>query len=283
MRALPKLKPAEGDAAHAAAQKVVEVHRRLAGFVKAGMTLAKVDAFVERTLTDLRCRSAFFGYRIKGHPPFPSHACLSLNHCVVHGTAGYHTKPLAAGDVLKLDIGVFNRAGNQEWVGDAGWTYSIGEPAPEVRRLMDCGKRAIAEGVAAMRPGSPYIGWARAVQGRVEASGFKCIERWGGHGIGTALHGPPHISNTVPRFPGEWPEAMNLWEPGVLVAVEPMLAMTTGETYQKFVPNTKDKVQDWPVYTQDGSISVHYEHDVLITNDGPWVLTEGMDELPDVL
>src|SRR5512145_1954917 len=71
------------EAAAAAAQCVVRTHERLAEFLRAGQTLAEVDAFVARTLKELDCRSAFLNYSMQGHPPFRSHSCLSLNSCIV--------------------------------------------------------------------------------------------------------------------------------------------------------------------------------------------------------
>src|SRR5207244_10503738 len=120
-------------------------------------------------------------------PPFPSHACLSVNDCVVHGTAAYYAKPLGPGDLLKVDIGVTFEG----WIGDAAWTYSFGRPDEEVRRLIACGKESLRLGISGLKPGAPFIEWARAVQGHVERqSGFHLIRGLGGHGYGRKLHGP---------------------------------------------------------------------------------------------
>lgn len=259
-------------AAYASAQKVVQTHRRLSAFLRIGQRLPEIDAFVATTLADLGCKSCFLGYRVGRLPPFPSHACLSVNECVVHGTAGYYREPLREGDLLKIDVGVRY----QGWIGDAAWTYSFGEPEGDAARLMNAGKEALRRGLATIRPGVPYVEWARAVQGHVEDEcGLRCISRWGGHGYGRSLHGPPHISNTVPLTALEWPDATDVWRPGMLVAVEPMVAVSTRETYMNR--------NEWPVYTDDGSLSVHYEHDVLVTDDGAKTLTEGLEEIEDVI
>jgi methionyl aminopeptidase len=266
------LKPAELAAAHAAAQKVVESHLRLAGFLRMGQTLAQIDRFVAATLEELHCRSCFLGYKIPKSPAFPSHACLSVNNCIVHGTAGHNTAPLKKGDVLKVDIGVFFEG----WVGDAAWTYVFGEMDALTRRLTDAGKESLRRGIAAMHPGRPYVDWARAVQQHVEAEcGFHLVRGLGGHGYGRKLHAPPFVANVVPTHAREWPDALTPMAPGTLVAVEPMVAVGTGQTYQR--------KNEWPVYTADGSLSVHYEHDVYIAEDRAMVLTEGMEELPDVV
>ncbi len=258
--------------ARAAAEQVVEIHRRVAGFLRHGQTLAEIDAFVGRALDELGAVSCFFRYNPGRMPPFPSQACLSVNECVVHGTAGYLTRPMEAGDLLKIDIGVKFRG----WIGDAAWTYSFGEPNAEVRRLMESGKESLRQGVQQLRPGNTFMAWAQTVQRVVEQEyGFHLIRGLGGHGYGRSLHAPPWISNVVPTFPGEWPDANLACTPGMLVAVEPMIAVGTGDTRQGR--------KQWPIFVADGSMSVHYEHDVLISENGPVVLTAGLEEIEDVI
>ncbi|MFI4897130.1 MAG: type I methionyl aminopeptidase [Phycisphaerales bacterium JB059] len=272
MPRIPKLNDAEAEHAAVSAQKVVSVHQRLADFLRVGLTLAQIDSFVAQTLDDLGAKSCFKGYRAGRLPPFPSHACLSVNDCVVHGTAGYYEQPLQPGDLLSVDVGVAFRG----WMGDAAWTYSFGEPGEDARRLMDAGKDSLREGIKQLHPDNTYLEWAKTVQRIVEGErGLHLIRGLGGHGYGRKLHAPPFISNIVPRSPLEWPEANKRCEPGTLVAVEPMIALTTGETEQAH--------GKWPIFSADGSLSVHYEHDVLITESGPRVLTAGLEQIQDVI
>ncbi|MBX3365528.1 MAG: type I methionyl aminopeptidase [Phycisphaeraceae bacterium] len=272
MTPIGKLSPADTDAAYAAAQIVVEVHRRLSTWLAPGQTLVQIDAFVASNLETLKARSCFLGYRAGGSPAFPSHACLSVNDCVVHGTATSHSPPLQPGDVLKIDIGVTYKG----WIGDAAWTYVFGTPSSEVAKLCAVGKESLRRGIEQLRPGNRYLEWARAVQGYVEGEHkLHLIRGLGGHGYGRKLHAPPFISNTMPTYYDEWPDGALPCRPGTLLAVEPMLALGTGATRQK--RNT------WPVYTADGSMSAHYEHDVLITDSGPRILTEGLDDIRDVI
>lgn len=276
VRTQPKLSAADIGYAYDAAQKVVETHRRLSAWLRPGVTLPQVDTFVAKTLEELDCRSCFLRYKPPGSssrlPPFPSHACLSVNDCVVHGTAGSYGKPMQPGDVLKIDIGVWYKG----LIGDAGWTYVFGAKSPLVARLTACGKESLRRGVLELRPGNTYLDWARAVQTHVEGeSGFHLIRGLGGHGIGRTLHGGPFVSNVLPTYPGEWPDAFTPCTPGTLIAVEPMLAVTTGQT--------RPHNNQWPVYSADGSLTVHYEHDVLITDHGPRVLSEGIETVNDVI
>lgn len=255
-----------------AAERVVRVHEALVEELRAGQTLADVDRFVAATLKALGCRSAFHRYRIPGHPPFPSHSCLSANECIVHGTHLMTDRPLAAGDILSIDIGVVHKG----WIGDAAWTYAIESADDETTRLLRCGRESLELGIQSMQPGRPLMDWARAVQTFVEEQhGFRLVRGLGGHGYGRKLHGPPFLSNVMPTYAGEWPDQWKQFEPGLLIAVEPMIAVGTAEI--------STSANDWPIFTADGSLSVHYEADVLITPDGPRNLTEGMRELPDVV
>lgn len=264
-------KQRDAESAAAAAEKVCQVHQALVSHLRAGQTLADIDAFVGRTLESLGCKSAFLRYRIPGHPPFPSHSCLSPNDCVVHGTHLMSNKPIEAGDILSVDIGVTYKG----WIGDAAWSYGIEEVSDLAMSLLRAGRQSLKAGLDAMQPGRPLIDWARAVESHVDNAGFTLVRGLGGHGYGRRLHGPPFISNVVPRRPGEWPDAFRTFEPGLLVAVEPMLNAGS--------PEITNPPGEWPIHSEDGSLSVHYEADVIITEHGRDVLTETMFDLPDIV
>lgn len=273
----PVTTPAEADAARAAAKCVVTIHQRLAEWLQVGMKLPQIDQFVAVQLRDLGCQSCFLGYRVGRSPKFPSHACLSVNECVVHGTAGYYPHAMKEGDVLKIDIGVSHKG----WIGDAAWTYVFKDMTDTVKRLTESGKESLKRGVLALHPKNTYMAWAQAVQRCVELSpaeggyGFHLVRGLGGHGYGRKLHAPPYVSNVVPTSPYEWPDAFQRCMPGTLLAVEPMIAVGTPETIQHG--------HEWPIFTADNSLSVHYEHDVLITSDGREVLTADLEKLPEVV
>lgn len=273
MSRIPRLNEQDSQRAREAASRVAQTHFALAEYLRAGLTLAQIDVEVARVLSSLDCKSCFLGYRAGGLPPFASHACLSVNECIVHGTAGMSSQPLQPGDVISIDIGVTHKG----WIGDAAWTYAIeAYPDEQTERLMDAGKTSLRRGIETIAPGKPFMDWATAVQTVVEREyGFHCVRGLGGHGYGRRLHEPPYISNLVPSYPGEWPEAFGRWESGFLVALEPMLAVGTGRT--------KQDRKRWPIFTADGSMSVHYEADVLVTDDGHDNLTAAMWELPDIV
>ena len=271
-KARPNLSDKDVRGLEDAARAVVEIHHALAGWMRVGMTVAQIDEEVARLLKSLGATSCFHRYKAGRYPPFPSQACLSVNDCIVHGTAWTHKAPLAPGDLLKIDIGV--RKNN--WIGDAAWTYSFGAPADDVARLMTCGKTSLARGIQALQPGDKLLEWARTVQGHVEQEcGFHLVIGLGGHGYGRRLHADPWVSNVLPTVKTPWPDAHKRCTPGMALAVEPMIAIGTGKT--------KETPGDWPIRTADGSMAVHYEADVLITEDGPRDLTQGLSDVNDVI
>src|SRR5690606_31602548 len=187
--------------AAAAANAVVQTHQDLAGWLKPGLTLAQIDQRVADILTKLGGRSAFLGYRTGLYPAFPSHACLSLNDVIVHGTAGMTTNPREPGDVISIDVGIIRQC----LIDDAACTYIIQEGSEDARRLCQCGIESLRRGVAALQPGHRLIDWARAVQTTVESDyGYHCVSGLGGHGYGRRLHQGPYVANTLPAYPGEW-------------------------------------------------------------------------------
>jgi methionyl aminopeptidase len=266
------IKTKDMDGARRAAECVVKTHQALAAWLKPGQTLAEVDAKVASILESLDSRSAFLGYKAKPHPSFPSHACLSVNECIVHGTHDMNDTPLREGDIFSIDIGALHEG----WIGDAAWTYAICGADSVGKALMAVGKGSLDAGIQAMQPGRPLLDWARAVQEHVETiHDFKLVRGLGGHGYGRTLHGPPFISNVVPSHPAEWSDAFKSFKPGLLVAVEPMLSTTTGRI--------RTNGRKWPIYTADNSLSVHYEADILIGENGPENLTADLFDLPDAV
>lgn len=258
---------------HRACEMVVEIHKRLADFIKPGVTLAQIDTLVGQTLQDLGAKSAFLHYQIPRYPRFPSQSCLSLNDVIVHGTAGMIIEPLKPGDVLSVDIGTNYRG----WIGDAAWTYIIEDGTEQAKQLCNETVRSLNEGIEQLQPGKPLRNWAQTIQRVAEQENpFHCVNGLGGHGLGhKVLHGPPHVANAIPRTYHEWTDVDTLIKPGMILAVEPIIAIGTSRVQQKN--------RQWPIRTADGSIACHYEHDVLITEDGPEVLTAGLSDLPIIL
>ncbi|HEX7617270.1 MAG TPA: type I methionyl aminopeptidase, partial [Verrucomicrobiae bacterium] len=193
-------------------------------------------------------KSAFLGYR-----KYPCQTCLSVNDEVVHGLAG--ERELHFGDIVSVDVGVFYRG----FVGDTARTVVVGGCGVLAQRLMDVTERALYEGIAAAVPGNRVTDISRAVQNYVEDNGFSVVREFVGHGVGRAMHEEPQVPNFVDR------KMNDKLRTGMTIAIEPMV--NAGQAAVKIL---KD---GWTVVTQDGSLSAHFEHTVLITDGKPEILT----------
>jgi len=127
------------------------------------------------------------------------------------------------------------------------------------QQLMDVTERALYEGIAAALPGNRVTDISRAVQKYVESNGFSVVREFVGHGVGRSMHEEPQVPNFVD------PKSNQKLRPGMTLAIEPMV--NAGRAAVKIL---KD---GWTVATQDGSLSAHFEHTVLITESEPEILT----------
>src|SRR5208282_1574925 len=221
----------------------------IAAFIKPGLTTREVDEFAAAQIKARGAKSAFLGYR-----KYPCHTCLSVNDEVVHGLAGQ--RELNFGDIVSVDVGVFYKG----FVGDTARTVAVGGCGVPAQRLMDVTERALYEGIAAARPGNRVTDISRAVQNYVEGNGFSVVREFVGHGVGRTMHEEPQ----VPNFDEGKKNSPKL-RPGMTIAIEPMVNAGRAE-----VKILKD---GWTVVTQDGSLSAHFEHTVLITDGEPEILT----------
>jgi methionyl aminopeptidase len=224
------------------------VLEEIAAFIKPGLTTRQVDEFAAKRIKQHGAKSAFLGYR-----NYPCHTCLSVNEEVVHGLAG--DRELHFGDIVSVDVGVFYKG----FVGDTARTVAVGGCRVAAQRLMDVTEHALYEGIAAALPGNRVTDISRAVQTYVEANGFSVVREFVGHGVGRSMHEEPQVPNFVD------PKSNQKLRSGMTLAIEPMV--NTGQ------PGVKILKDGWTVVTQDGLLSAHFEHTVLVTEGEPEILT----------
>ena len=231
---------------------VARVLQELAAAVRPGITTAALDAIAEQRLREAGAEPAF-----KGYHGYPATMCASVNEEVVHGIPS--PRALVEGDIISIDMG----AKLDGFYGDSAVTVPVGAVSAEAQRLLDVTKTALDRAVAAVRAGARVSDIGAAVQSYVEAQGFSVVREFVGHGIGTSLHEEPQIPNygTAGRGP-------RLAE-GMALAIEPMV--NAGK------PAVKVLGDGWTAVTKDKALSAHFEHTVVVTEDGCRVLT-----LPDV-
>jgi methionyl aminopeptidase len=220
----------------------------VAGFIKPGMTTREVDDFAALRMKSYGARSAFLGYR-----KYPCHICISVNEQVVHGLAG--PQQLRFGDIVSLDVGVVYNG----FVGDTARTVAVGGCGLVAQKLMDVTERALYEGIGRAAPGRRVVDISRAIQEYVEGNGFSVVREFVGHGVGRSMHEEPQVPNFADG------KSSPKLRPGMTLAIEPMV--------NAGLPAVKILNDGWTVVTQDGSLSAHFEHTVLITEDEAEILT----------
>lgn len=220
-----------------------------------GVSLLELDALAHDMIREAGATSCYIDYHPSfGGSPFGKVLCTSVNDAALHGLP--HNYDLQGGDLLSLDFAV-NLGG---WVADSAVSLIVGSPAnPEDQRLIDVCEEALTAGIAAAVPGNRLGDISHAIGAIAKASGFEVNTDFGGHGVGRTMHEDPSIPND--GAPGQGPKL----KPGMVFAIEPWLMHTTSEIY------TDD--DGWTLRSVDGSRSAHVEHTVVVTKDGPLVLT----------
>ena len=236
-----------------AAHHVAEILVELRAMVEAGITTEDLDRHAERSIKDRGVVSSFKGYDPHGLPQYPAVLCVSVNEEIVHGIPG--RRVLREGDIVGVDFGV----SVDGYHGDSAVTVAVGEIGSDQQRLIDTTRDALYRGIEMMRVGNRLSDIGHAVQAWVEAEGFSVVRVFAGHGIGRKLHESPWIPNYGVAARG--PRLL----PGMVFAIEPMV--NAGGTAVRMLDD------EWTAVTADGSLSAHFEHTILITEEGPEVLT----------
>jgi methionyl aminopeptidase len=236
------------DAMRPACAVASAVLNEVAAFIQPGVTTKQVDDFAAERMKSYGAKSAFLGYR-----KYPCQICISVNDQVVHGLAG--ARQLRFGDIVSLDVGVVYNG----FIGDTAKSVAVGGCGLHAQRLMDVTEKALYEGIAQALPGNRVADISRAIQNYVEGNGYSVVREFVGHGVGRTMHEEPQVPNFVD---GKKSEKLR---PGMTIAIEPMV--NAGR------PDVKILKDGWTVVTQDGSLSAHFEHTVLVTEGEPEILT----------
>jgi methionyl aminopeptidase len=213
-----------------------------------GITTIELDEIAAELIKRNGARSAFLGYN-----SFPRHSCISVNNEVVHGLGS--NKRLEYGDIVGLDVGVVLDG----YIGDIARTVPVGGCSVEAQRLIDVTEMCLYKGIEQAVAGKRVSDISRAVQFGVESNGFSVVREYVGHGVGRSMHEEPQIPNFVEN------KASPKLLPGMTIAIEPMV--------NAGLCNVKVAEDGWTVVTQDGSLSAHFEHTVLVTYGLPEILT----------
>lgn len=210
----------------------------------------------ERELADIAANElkALGGHpAFKGYNGFPDVICISTNDKVVHGIPGDYV--LRSGDIISLDFGVTYRG----MVTDGARTLPVGTVEPRVQQLITETRKSLDAGIAVLHDGVTVGDIGAAVQRVLDAHKYGIVRDLVGHGVGHQLHEEPDIANY--GTPGDGP----MLHAGMTIAIEPMANLG--------VENVVMDPDGWTIRTRDGHVSAHFEHSILITQDGSEVLT----------
>lgn len=217
--------------------------------VRPDVTTQELDTAAEEYIKGAGAIPAF-----KGYHGFPGNICTSVNEQVVHGIPGL--RRLKSGDNVSIDIGAVING----YYGDAAITVPVGEVDAATQKLIAVTESSLYKGLEQAIAANRLSDVSHAVQVEAEAHGFGVVRDYVGHGIGRHMHEDPQIPNYGP--PGRGPRL----KPGMALAIEPMINAGTFEV--------KTLDDGWTVVTTDGKRSAHFEHTVVVTEDGPEILTK---------
>lgn len=221
----------------------------LKDFIKPGVTTKQIDQFVYDYITSHDATPSFLGYQ-----GFPASACVSLNDMVVHGIPD--NTIVKDGDIVTVDVGSLYKG----YHSDSAYTYMVGNVEPKTKKLVEETRKALYEGLKQVKAGVKLNKVCTSIGQVAKDNGYGVFECLTGHGIGKHLHEDPYI----PNLSNHESEGIIL-KSGMTLAIEPMFSLGTKEVW--LLPD------EWGIVTQDGSMSAHFEHTILVTEDGYEILT----------
>lgn len=228
---------------------LAELFDRIQPLVVSGMTTLDLDSWIEKELAKKGLKS-----QSKGYMGYQYVSCISVNDEVVHGIPS-EKRVLKDGDLVKIDV----CAALNGYCADMARTFFVGLPAEGVKKFVDVAQSALCKGIEMASPGNRLSDISAAVQNEVERHGYGVIRDFAGHGIGKTMHEDPEVLNY--GSPGQGP----LLRPGMTLAIEPMITMGCYKV--------KVAGDGWTVKTIDNSLAAHVEDTVVISENGPRVLT----------
>lgn len=224
-------------------------HRKVKEAIRPGISTLELDKIAEETIRACGATPSF-----KGYNGFPGSICASINNVVIHGIPKQNII-LKDGDIISVDIGACYKG----YHGDSAMTHGVGNVSEHRKRLMRVTKESLYKGLEMAKPGNRLSDISHAIESYVNAHGYSVVRDFTGHGVGRNLHEDPAVPNYGEAGHGP------ILKPGMTLAIEPMV--NAGKHYVRILAD------DWTTVTADHSDSAHFEHSILITEDGYKILT----------
>ncbi|MBN2503983.1 MAG: type I methionyl aminopeptidase [Bacilli bacterium] len=229
---------------------VALAHKAASEAIRPGLSTKELNEIIEKVIIENDAIPSF-----KNYNGFPAASCISINDQVVHGIPSA-TVMIKSGDIVSVDIGAMYKG----YHGDSAWTYPVGEISASARKLLEGTEASLFKGLEQAKANNRLTDISHAIQKHAESLGFSVVREFVGHGLGKQLHEDPPIPNF--GLPGRG----ILLRPGMTLAIEPMINLGRKEV--------RVLTDGWTTRTLDGSLSAHFEHSILITENGCEILTK---------
>ena len=264
---------------------LASIHIGLRDLLKPGVDMWEVEEYVRKICKEKNVLPLQIG--VDGElMDYPYATCCGLNDEVAHAFPRHYK--LKEGDLLKVDMVLsepldkavvdvsklnFNDVKAMKkitqtyrgGVADSCWAYAVGQVSEEVQNLMDVTKECLYRGIEQAVVGNRIGDIGAAIQEYAEGLGYGVVRDLVGHGVGPTMHEEP----MVPHY-GTKGRGLRLRE-GMVLTIEPMINTGTWEI-------DTDMKTGWAHKTLDGGLSCQYEHQFVITKDGPLILTSQGEE-----
>lgn len=243
-------------------KRLGEILETLAKAVAPGVSVDTLDATAEKLIRAGGDIPSFLRYTPEGFPrAYPASLCVSVNDEVVHGIPTENPRILKTGDIVSLDLGLTHDG----IVVDSALTVPVGRTDSVAYKLMATTAQALENAMEVAQPGSFVGDISHAIESTFYGTGFSVVKELGGHGVGDHVHEEPYIPNAGKVGTGE--ELVS----GMVIALEPI------SSEGKSAVVLED--DDYTYSTKDGTLSAHFEHTILIEENGPLVVTRRPSEL----
>jgi len=226
-----------------------DILNQVCSSVESGISTLELDAIAENLCREKNVKPAFKNYR-----GFPASICASVNDEVVHGIPSSQ-KILKNGDLISIDFGVIFDG----WYADACRTVPVGQISAEAKKLIEITKESLYFGIEKAVAGNKTGDIGNAIESFVGKSGYSPVKETVGHGIGRNLHEDPEVPNHGKAGKGTELQA------GMVICIEPIINSGGAEIFTD--------PDGWTTHTRDGELSAHFEHQILIREGEPEILT----------
>ncbi len=232
---------------------MAQIFAELKDYTKAGMTGREVSDWVEKKILDAGASVAYYEPEVN----FPGSICISVNDELIHGTP--KDIPFEEGDKVSYDLVIKY----QGYYVDSAFTMIIGKPTAAQKHLLSFTESSLYEGIEQVKAGAKLGDIGAAVEKTLEKGKLGVIRNYVGHGIGKSMHMPPEVPNYGKKGQGYELKA------GDTICIEPMSSLGKPDTII-----VEDEDDGWTVCLKDGSLGCHFEHTILVTEDGYEILTQ---------